>query len=166
MVACGTTLPTPDIEATVEAVVGQRIANQPAGSLPALSSSGAESILRNFLLDCIESWLAPVPQNPRVQRTPPPAAPTGAEVDWWQEIATGMNGPPWSARFLGTENGRERWAVYGAGMERVGDELFPVQGTWQIFAGQRIATPLDGPAQIANREFKRPLDAYYNPDCR
>ena len=89
------------------------------------SSNAAISITRNYLQNCIDSWEA----NEYPRRS-------DCGRDWWRDWATGANTDiAWSARYLGTDilgplNIRlERWAVIGAGLERVGEELVPVPGT-------------------------------------
>ena len=74
-----------------------------------------------------------------------PVRVVGLSAEQRTELST-VSGPQWSARYLGTEIGvrgsNERWVVNGAGLERVGDELEPVQGIWQVTAGERVALPL------------------------
>ena len=198
-----------------------------------LTEEAAASILRNFLVDCIESWNVvhgpTSTPNPTVTPTPPTTptpesgatksgglrtrgqtyeewmeqfdristasvqsarhratiqwervnpgftrggpVPTGAQLEWWNNLVR----QPMSARYAGTtkdanpstdiETYLETWSVTGPGVERTGDGYSPVPGTWRVFAGRRIAEPLDGPARLALAEFKRPLDPHYDPDC-
>ena len=195
-----------------------------------LTEEAAASILRNFLIDCIESWtvvhgptsipkptVTPTPPtlestatksggprtrgwtynewmnqlagaragamqraklratreweraNPGFTRVGP--VPMGSQLQWWNELVR----QTMTARYAGTtkttdpstniETHLETWSVTGPGLERTGDGYSPVPGTWRVFAGRRIAEPLDGPARLAHTEFKRPLDPHYDPDC-
>ncbi len=198
-----------------------------------LTEEAAASILRNFLVDCIESWnMVHGPTstpNPTVTPTPPTSptpesdakrsvdsrsrgwtfeewteqldrvsagaieraklrvtieweranpgftrggpVPTGTHLEWWNNLVR----QPMAARYAGTtqdtnpstdiETDLETWSVTGPGIERTGDGYSPVPGIWRVFAGRRIAEPLDGPARLAIAEFKRPLDPHYDPDC-
>ena len=195
-----------------------------------LTEEAAASILRDFLIDCIESWNVvhgpTSTPNPTVTPTPPTPesgatksagprsrswtfeewseqldrakaasmqrsklkatgeweranpgftrggpVPTGAQLEWWNNLVR----QPMTARYAGTtkdsdlntgiETYLETWSVTGPGIERTGDGYSPVPGTWRVFAGRRIAEPLDGPARLAFPEFKRPLDQHYDPDC-
>ena len=195
-----------------------------------LTEEAAASILRDFLIDCIESWnvvhgptstpnptVTPTPPTPESDATksvgPRPRGwtyddwmnqlaqarggavqraklratiewerakpgftrggpvPRGAQLEWWNNLVR----QPMTARYAGTtkdpdlstgvETYLETWSVTGPGIERTGDGYSPVPGTWRVFAGRRIAEPLDGPARLALAEFKRPLDPHYDPDC-
>ena len=196
-----------------------------------LTEEAAASILRDFLIDCIESWnvvhgptstpnptvtltppISPTPEsdakksvdrprpnlrartsepfnfdkwlahsarleaarsweraNPGFTRGGP--VPEGTQLEWWNNLVR----QPMTARYAGTtkdtnpstdiETDLETWSVTGPGIERTGNGYSPVPGTWRVFAGRRIAEPLDGPARLALAEFKRPLDPHYDPDC-
>ena len=150
--ACSSAAQEADIEATVEAVLANKAVNQAGGPVPALSSSAAVSILRKYLVDCIDIWEDTL----------------GRDVNWWRDLATDADSQsPWSARYLGMASREqtytdhmppgERWAVIGAGLEQAEGELVASPGTWLVVAGRVFATPLDGPAQLAAAEFKRPI---------
>ena len=127
--------PAPDIPATIEAVVETKVAEMTANTapFPALSESGAMSILRHYLLSCIASWR--------------PAAQTPEQA--------------------GLPAVRERWSVIGAGFESIEPALIPAPRTWLVTAGRRIARPLDGPATLADLEYRRliPLKDGSRGDC-
>lgn len=141
-----------------------------------LTEEAAASILRDFLIDCIESWK--VEHESRLgyytfKRGGP--VPEGAELEWWNNFAR----QPLTARHAGTtlttdidrrtgtqvETYLETWSVTGPGLKRTEDGYSPVTGIWGVYAGRRIADPLDGPARLALAEFKRPLDSNYDPNC-
>ncbi len=136
-----------------------------------LTEEAAASILRDFLIDCIESWS--VEHEPRFgySFTRGRPVPEGAQLEWWNNFAR----QPLTARYAGTtkdtdrrtgiETHLETWSVTGPGIERTGNGNLPVPGTWRVYAGRRIAEPLDGPARLALAEFKRPLDPRYDPNC-
>ena len=149
--------PTPDIPATVAAIVETKVAGvtDETAPSPALSASGAMSILRHYLVSCIASW--------------GPATRTEEQVNFFRNLATEANGDtPWSASHhrtdIGTPRGkaglpavRERWSVVGTGFESIRPALIPAPGTWLVTAGRPIAKPLDGPARLADLEFRRQI---------
>ena len=157
------TEPTPNIQATVEAVVETKVAT--FGPAPALSPSGAMSILRHYLLDCIEDWRQPYVakylSGERYRTPPPPVSANllGKDVSWWRALATGDNAQVvWSARFVERiadpyGDVQEKWSVVGAGLEPGGSGLVPAPGTWLVTAGRKRPWPLDGPANLAWDKF-------------
>ena len=147
---------------------------EPTSVRTLLSEEAAASILRDFLIDCIASW--DVIHEPRDLPTHlgggeferGGSVPTGEARDWWYNLAL----QHLSARYAGTttaiwSGGQEieTWVVVGPGLERTVNGFHPTPGTWRIFAGRRVAEPLDGPARIALEGFMRPLDLKFDRDC-
>ena len=152
-----------------------QVAEEPTSIPTLLSEDAASSILRDFLIDCIASWdvvyessSLPSPYGRKFERGGP--VPTGEAREWWEALAR----QPVSSRYAGItdktdvrnrEEHLETWVVIGPGLTREGGGLQVIQGTWRVYAGQRIAEPLDGPARVALEEFKRPLDLSFDRDC-
>ena len=110
-----------------------------------------------------------------MQRNAP--VPSGKQREWWTDLATETDGNiEWSARYhevtksdttklVRIQRGTETWVVIGPGLERTQGTFAAVPGRWQVYAGYRIAYPLDGPARLALTELKKPLDTYFDRDC-
>ena len=142
-----------------------------------LSEESAISILQHFLQECVLSWDVEYESysGRKMQRGKP--VPREQEKKWWMGLAAGeIRDIAWSARHHGVTElpypygsltgVAETWVVIGPGLERAGSDLKTVPGRWKVYAGYRIAFPLDGSARLALGEYKKPLDTYFDPDCR
>ena len=152
---------------------------QPKESSPALllSEDSAISILQTFLQECVLSWDVEHESysGKKMQRGKP--VPPEQEKKWWIGLATGeIRDIAWSARHHGVTElpypygsltgVAETWVAIGPGFERAGSDLKTVPGRWKVYAGHRIAYPLDASARLALEEYKKPLDTSFDPDCR
>ena len=149
---------------------------RPEESRPALllSEDSAVSILQAYLQDCVLSWDVEHESLTALEREMERGAPVPSEQEkkWWMDLATGATGGiAWSARYHGVTElslgniSAETWVVIGPGFERAGSELAIVPGRWKVYAGRRIAEPLDAPARLAIEEYKKPLDPYFDSHC-
>ena len=133
-----------------------------------LTEDSAVSILQNYLQECVLSW--------RVEHESPVLGwemergrplPSEREQRWWMDLASAAIGEiEWSAEYYGSSGGSETWVVVGPGLKRGEGDFAVVSGRWRVTSGNRIASPLDGPARLAQEEYKKPLDSRFDPDCR
>ena len=155
-----------------------------------LSEDSAISILQTFLQECVLSWdityrdqLSEIARGIRLARLhgntfeapastlvrPPPEH----EQKWWMDLATGEIGDfVWSARHHGNTElpgnlkraVAETWVIEGPGFERRGSNLEIRSGRWKVYAGHRVAYPLDASARVVLEEYKKPLGTQ-DPYC-
>ena len=132
-----------------------------------LSEDSAISILQSYLQECVLSWdveYVSSPPGQEMKRAAP--IPSVPQKKWWMDLATGSAGSiAWSAQFHDKTTGGESWVVIGVGLARSETGLVAVPGRWQVQSGERPADPLDAPARIALREFKKPLDPKFDSHC-
>ena len=154
-----------------------RATKEPSPAL-LLSEDSAISILQAFLQECVLSWDVEYESSfsgRAMQRGAP--VPSEQEKKWWMGLARGEIGEAvYSAQYHGVtelpypysslSSAVETWVVIGPGFDRPGGDLETVPGRWKVYAGHRIAYPLDAPARLALGEYKKPLDAHFDPDCR
>ena len=143
-------------------------------AMTTLSEDAAISILKYFLQDCILSWdvkHASLFGDRKMKRGGP--IPRGEQRKWLTGVASGDTKDfTWSATYQGMTvapfqvSKEETWVVIGPGFQRTNRGLAHVPGRWKVWAGNRVAYSLDGPARVAKETYMKPLDTYFDPDCR